>query len=202
MSAFENRLLLVASLACVSHASLAYDSNPARTVTIVAFGPSNTEGKLVPRADAYPAQLEQKLKDLGLAVRVLNQGESGDNTFDLRRRMERAIPEGTQIVLFQPGGNECGPYRPRRVDETRENVDAMLTWMQTRKLAVLVLGTGCREEITTELTAKHGFTYYGKMGNGLDDFARPDGVHFLKEGYGRLAELLLPHVRALIDRLN
>ncbi len=83
-----------------------------KPIQIVAFGASQTAGKIVSRDQAYSSQLERRLRTEGFNVNVVNQGSSGDTTEDERNRLERAIPIGTDIVLFQPGTNDCGRTVP------------------------------------------------------------------------------------------
>jgi acyl-CoA thioesterase I len=174
-------------------------ADPAR---IVAFGASQTEGKIVPRDKAYPAQLEALLRSQGMDVLIANHGESGDTTTDLRRRLERSIPTSTQIVLFQPGTNDCGRRHGTSESTFRQNMQAILGWLKERHMAVLVLGGGCYEALQAQLPREYGYAYYGRMTQGLDQYARPDGQHYVADGYARMAELLAPHVKALIEGLK
>ena len=185
---------------CAISSAMAQPSPNSDHVRIVALGSSNTEGKIVSGDQAYPAQLERQLQAQGFNVAVSNQGVSGDTTTDQRRRLETAIPDGTQIVLFQPGTNDCG-RRGIGKNQMEENISAMLSRMKEKHLEVLVLGGGCYEELQASLPLKYGFTYYGKMAQGLKDFSRPDGQHFTADGYSRMAELLLPSVKMLIQNV-
>jgi acyl-CoA thioesterase-1 len=170
-----------------------------RVVRIVAFGPSQTEGKLVARDQAYPAQLERLLQAGGFKVSISNAGVSGDNSRDLLQRLDSAIPDNTDIVLFQPGTNDC--HRKHAISESgfRTNLTAMLEKFKERHLSVLVLGGNCYEELQAELPVSYGFTYYGRIGQGMKDFPRPDGQHYTAEGYAHMVELLAPYVKQLIQ---
>src|SRR3974390_3901808 len=78
----------------------------ANAAIIVALGASNTYGKGVSRAQAFPAQLEALLRASGHAARVVNAGINGDTTGGMLRRLDRAVPNGTTVVILQPGGND------------------------------------------------------------------------------------------------
>jgi acyl-CoA thioesterase-1 len=192
-------LVLFVSIVASSFAQSVGSTKP---IQIVAFGASQTAGKIVSRDHAYPSQLEQRLRTEGFNVNVVNQGSSGDTTEDERNRLERAIPIGTDIVLFQPGTNDCGGKNGISEDHMARNLEAMLSWMKDRHLQVLVLGGGCYEDVQASLPGKYGFAYYGKMGQGLKDFPRPDGQHFTAEGYAHMVELLLPSVKKMIVELG
>ena len=185
---------------CIILSAMAQPSPNSDLVRIVAFGASNTEGKNVSREQAYPAQLERQLLAQGFHVTVSNQGVSGDTTRDERRRLETAIPADTQIVLFQPGTNDCGRHGTGK-SQMEDKISAMLSWMKAKNIQVLVLGGGCNDELQASLPIQFGFTYYGHMTQGLKDFPRPDGQHFTAAGYTRMAELLLPSVKQLIQNL-
>src|SRR5258708_6520174 len=89
-------------------------SASAASLNIVAFGASNTAGRGkgshpggVSRSEAYPAQLEAMLRAKGYDPHVSNAGVPGDNTGGMLRRMNAAVPKGTQIVILQIGGNDA-----------------------------------------------------------------------------------------------
>ncbi|HWG03753.1 MAG TPA: GDSL-type esterase/lipase family protein, partial [Beijerinckiaceae bacterium] len=79
----------------------------AQAATIVALGASNTYGKGVARSEAYPAQLQAMLRAAGYEVTVVNAGVSGDTTAGILKRLDRVVPKGTSVVIFQPGGNDA-----------------------------------------------------------------------------------------------
>src|ERR1700704_1999080 len=89
----------------------------ADAATIVALGASNTYGKGVERDQAYPAQLEAMLRARGLSVNVVNAGINGDTTEGMLSRLDDAVPNGTRVVILQPGGNDL---RKGRADRTAE----------------------------------------------------------------------------------
>ena len=92
--------------------SLPISANAAE-IKIVALGASQTYGKGASRADTYPAQLESLLKAEGYSVLVANEGVNGDTTEGILSRLDRAVPDGTKIVILwltQSGTNigKCG----------------------------------------------------------------------------------------------
>jgi acyl-CoA thioesterase-1 len=195
-------LLKLMMSTCIITGAFAQSPPNGGPIQIVAFGASQTAGKIVSADQAYPAQLERRLKAEGINATVSNQGSSGDTTRDELNRLERSIPDGTQIVLFQPGSNDCGHRGGVSEGAAEKNINAMLSWMKNRHLQVLVLGSGCYEKLQAALPERYGFTYYGKMVRGLKDSPRPDGQHLTAEGYARLVDLLLPSVKQLILNLG
>src|SRR6195256_6691474 len=76
----------------------------AQAATVVALGASNTFGKGVSRAQAYPAQLEALLRAKGLNAHVVNAGINGDTTGGMLARLDRVVPKGTRVFILQPRG--------------------------------------------------------------------------------------------------
>src|SRR5580700_9436542 len=83
-----------------------FAAGSAFAATIVALGASNTYGKGVARNQAYPAQLEAILRAKGLNVHFVNAGINGDTTAGMLGRLDRVVPNGTSVVILQPGGND------------------------------------------------------------------------------------------------
>lgn len=176
-------------------------SQAQREIRIVAFGASQTEGKIVSPRDAYPAQLERRLAAEGYNVKIRNAGISGDTGEDMLKRVERDVPADTQIVIFQPGTNDCGKRQRTNEVEFRDNLRSLMTVFQKHRFRVLVIGGDCHESVQATVPAEFGATYYGKFGAGLAAFPRPDGQHFNAAGYTRFVELILPTVKELIAML-
>lgn len=94
--------LLAAALAILLAASAA----AARPIRIVAFGDSLTSGWLIPRAQAYPAQLQARLRQKGYDVAVKNAGIAGDTARNALRRFDLAIDPDTDICIVAFGLND------------------------------------------------------------------------------------------------
>ena len=156
------------SLARVIFTVIALGFGPAlaEAATIVALGASNTYGKGVARNQAYPAQLQAILKSSGKSVRVINAGINGDTTEGMLRRLDRAVPNGTSLVILQPGGNDRRKGTPDRTSEIQSRLSA-------RGIPVVMLNNS--------------------MLSGLPHQA--DGVHLTPEGYAMLAKSIAPSVQ-------
>jgi acyl-CoA thioesterase-1 len=93
----KRRLVLCAILGVVAWAAGLATSGTAvaqGSVRIVALGASNTYGKGVSRAQAYPAQLQGLLKQRGVSAVVVNAGINGDTTGGMLARLSSAVPAG------------------------------------------------------------------------------------------------------------
>ena len=78
----------------------------AAALNIVAIGASNTSGLGVGAQSAYPAQLQALLRKKGIDANVTNAGALGDVTAGMQSRLDAAVPQGTDIVILQPGAND------------------------------------------------------------------------------------------------
>ena len=167
-------------LAMVAHP--AADAGAAQ-VNIVALGASNTygmgrgknAGNGVSPGQAYPAQLQALLKARGVDARVTNAGVPGDTTAGMLARLGSAVPNGTHIVILQPGGNDA---RQGRGGDRSGNIATITSRLQARGIKVILLD---RIRSLTPVASRH-----------------PDGQHFDARGHAAVAAHLLPRVMAAI----
>lgn len=139
---------------------------------VVCLGASNTAGLGVSQQEAYPAQLEVMLRARHYNGRVANAGISGDTTWAMLNRLERAVPEGTRVVILQPGGNDA---RHGAESWRAANISQIVERLRARQIAVIMLEN---RQIGTILRQGYG----------------SDGIHLTTEGYRLLAAQLLPEV--------
>src|SRR5215831_11165987 len=126
---FLSALLLLAAIAAVACPAGAQ---------VVCLGASNTAGKGVAPQEAYPAQLEAMLRARGYTGRVINAGLNGDTTTGMLARLDSAVPNGTRVVILQPGGND---FRRRGggPGARSENVDQIVSRLRSRGVQVVML---------------------------------------------------------------
>jgi acyl-CoA thioesterase I len=153
-------------LGCVALLAMLGCGVAAEAATIVALGASNTAGKGVDRSEAYPEQLQAILRARGSGSTVVNAGISGDTTEGMLNRLDSAVPNGTNIVILQPGGND---RRKGGIDRTAEIVSRL----RARGIQVVMMPNS--------------------MFRGLPH--QVDGQHLTPEGYHRLAQSMASRVR-------
>lgn len=147
----------------------------ADAAAVVALGASNTFGKGVARNQAYPAQLEAILHARGLAVHVINAGINGDTTDNMLRRLDRAVPKGTSVVILYPDKNDG---RKGKFAETDHNLSEIRSRLAARGVKVIMI----------DYTALRGLPH------------QTDGQHLTAEGYRMLAESVASEVAAAIGK--
>ena len=146
-----------------------------RAPDIVAIGASNTSGWGVGEQNAYPAQLQERLNSEGIDARVTNAGRPFDTTAGMLGRLETAVPQGTRIVVLQPGANDLRFFGTK--ERRAANINAMVNQLQARKIEVIVYD----EEIPPQ--------YYAF-----------DRIHLTIDGHRMIADYLLPQIVKIVGR--
>lgn len=146
---------------------------------VVALGASNTEGRGrgatadgVPRAQAFPAQLQAMLRAEGCRATVSNAGVAGDTTGGMLRRLPRALGKDTKVLILQPGGNDA---RRGEAGDRASNIAAIQSYAEARGVKVVMMD---------RLQAIAGSYLLG------------DGQHYSAEGHAQFAAYVLSDVRA------
>lgn len=159
--------------------TIAAESAP---INIVALGASNTYGHGrgrhaggVQPSQAWPAQLQAMLRARGIDAHVRNAGVPGDTTGDMLARLDSAVPNGTQIVILQPGGNDA---RHGTGAKRADNIAAIKRRLHARHITVIMIGKIAR------IAPR--------------DTHDPDGRHFNERGHTAIAKSLVPRVAAVI----
>jgi acyl-CoA thioesterase-1 len=108
----------------------------ATTLHIVAIGASNTTGFGVGSDHAYPALLQEMLRKRGLNAIVANAGVNGDVTSGMLSRLDTAVPNGTDLVILQPGGNDLRFFGTRAARTA--NINAMEAKLRARHIRFIL----------------------------------------------------------------
>lgn len=164
----------IAFLLAVSVLGASFAANGA-PLRIVAVGASNTHGWYVGNEGAYPAQLQALLKAKNVDAVVTNAGVPFDTTALMLRRLDRDVPNGTDIAILQPGGNDLRFLATRQ--QRAANIAEMARRLRARSIEVIVYD----EEIPLR--------YYTL-----------DFIHLTRAGHAMIAAWLLPRVMAIVER--
>ena len=146
----------------------------AAPVRIVAIGASNTHGWYIGNQGAYPAQLQDLLRARGTDARITNAGVPFETTAMMLRRIDRDVPNGTDIVIVQPGSNDQRFFGT--LQQRAANVAEMARRLRARFIKVIVYDE------------KLPLRYYTL-----------DFIHWTREGHAMIAAALLPRVLAVLD---
>lgn len=117
----------------------------AAPIQIVTLGASNTAGYGVSRDQAFPSQLQAMLRAQGLDVQIANAGVSGDTSAGMLARLASAVPDGTRVVILDPGNNDIKactePWRPQRCATPAQraaNIGAIVSRLRSRGIRALM----------------------------------------------------------------
>jgi len=146
----------------------------AAILNIVAIGASNTTGFGVGPQESYPAQLQVLLRKKGIQAKVINAGVNGDTTSGMLRRLDGAVPKGTNIVILQPGANDLrfGFSKEQRT----ANIAAMVKRLRARDIRVIVYDPPVIPA----------------------DFYQWDHIHFNPSAHARIAATLAGEIAAVV----
>jgi acyl-CoA thioesterase I len=98
---------------------------------------------------------------------------NGDTTAGMLARLDTAVPNGTRVVILQPGGNDMRRGGGR--EERRENISQITSRLRGRGIQVIMLNSQMLHAVPPE-------------------YHQPDGQHLTPAGYRLLASWLLPQV--------
>jgi acyl-CoA thioesterase-1 len=181
----------------------------ARSLTILAYGDSLFAGFGLPANESFPSQLEARLKQRGIDVRVINAGYSGDTTAGGVARLDWTLADAADkpdFVLLELGANDMLRCLP--TDAARANLDTMIRRFRASGAKVLLLGMlaspDCGpdyqrrfDRIYPELAKQDHVPLYPFFLQGVamkPQFNQPDGKHPNARGVAVLVDRIEPWV--------
>ena len=202
----------------VAALALALVSAPGRAaaepIAIVAFGDSLTAGYGLDPGQAFPEKLQVALVSGGHDVVIANAGVSGDTTSGGLSRLDWSVPDGTKLVILELGANDM--LRGITPAVTEKNLDAMITRLKERGIAVLLAGmlaapnlgpdyADAFNAIYPRLAAKHGVSLYPFFMEGVAaqrNLLLDDGMHPNAEGVDAVVAGILADVERAITAIE
>lgn len=131
-----------------------------REVRILALGDSLFAGYGLKPGESYPARLEATLRARGINARIANAGVSGDTTAGGLQRLAFTLnsqQQAPELVVISLGGNDM--LRGLPPEQTRANLDAILTELDRRKIPALLMGMLAPPNLGADYAAKFNRTY-------------------------------------------
>jgi acyl-CoA thioesterase I len=182
----------------------------AKPPEVLAFGDSLTAGYGLPVNEAFPAQLQARLKDDGVDVKVVNAGVSGDTTTDGLARLDWALADKPDYVILALGANDA----LRGIDPkvVRANLDKMIDKITASGAKILLLGMlapsnwGAAyehefDQIYPDLAKAHGVPLYPFFLDGVamnPALNQADGMHPNERGVAIMVDRIAPLVATLV----
>lgn len=176
---------------------------------IVAFGDSLFAGYGLDQNQGFAPALERVLKARGIQARVINGGISGDTTAAGLQRLAftlDGLPRKPDLVIVGLGANDM--LRGLSPQATRANLDAILTELRKRDIAMMLAGmiaapnmgpdySAAFNPIYPELAKKFGVEVYPFFLDGVvgqRHLLLPDGMHPNDRGIDRIVDRIAPVV--------
>ena len=179
---------------------------------LVCFGDSITAGYGLQAGQAYPEALQRKLNSAGYNYKVINQGTSGATTKDAVAGLHSLLQLHPDVVIVEFGGNDG--LRGLPPDQTRRNLDTVLTTLEGAHIKVLLAGITLPpnygpdyiqafEANFRELAAKHHAAFvpmiYKDMVK-MPGTIQGDGIHPTAKGSEIIAGTLMPGLKPLLRK--
>lgn len=179
---------------------------------LICYGDSITAGYGLDEGQAYPDFLQHDLDAQGLHYKVLNRGTSGATTKDALANLPSILALHPDAVVVEFGGNDG--LRGLPLAETRRNLDAVLTALDSAHIKVVLAGITLPpnygreyiqafEQLFRELTAKHHVAFVPMLYKNLINVPgtiQPDGIHPTAKGSEIIARTLLPVLVPLLHK--
>jgi len=182
-----------------------------RPVRIVALGDSLTAGPGLSADATFTAKLEKALRAKGLAVEIRNAGVSGDTAAGGLARLDWSVPDGTDGVIVELGGNDM--LRGTDPNVIRRWLEEIVLRLTERRISVLIAGmraapnlgpdyVGAFDAIYSDLAAKYKTLLYPFFLDGVaaDPKLNLDGLHPNPAGVDVIVARILPMAEELVAR--
>lgn len=181
---------------------------------ILAFGDSLYAGYQLEQAEGFAPELERALAARGIAARVHNAGVSGDTSAAGLQRLAftlDGLDRKPDLVIVGLGGNDM--LRGLRPQDTRANLDAILTELDRRNIDAMLTGMLAARNLGKDyadrfdaiypaLAKEHDVPLYpffleDVVGN--RDLMLADGIHPNERGIDIIAGRVAPVVASRLE---
>lgn len=179
---------------------------------IVCYGDSITAGYGLNSGQSFPDALQRDLDRDRYTYKVPNMGTSGATTKDAVANIRSVLETHPAVAIVEFGGNDG--LRGLPLEQTRKNLDAVLTALDTAHVKVLLAGItlppnygpdyiNAFDKVYRDLAAKHHVAFvpmiYKDLVN-VPETIQGDGIHPTAKGSEIIAKTLLPALKPLLRK--
>jgi acyl-CoA thioesterase-1 len=179
---------------------------------VACYGDSISAGYGLQAGQSFPDALQRDLDARGYRYTVSNQGTSGATTKDAVAGLGSILRLHPEIVIVEFGGNDG--LRGLPPDQTRRNLDAVLTALENAHIKILLAGITLPpnygqeyiqqfEQVFRGLAQKHHTAFVPMIYKNLVNVPgtiQPDGVHPTAKGSEIIARTLMPVLVPLLRK--
>ncbi|MEE9496485.1 MAG: arylesterase [Desulfobacterales bacterium] len=218
MKNFKRNLILIPIIllifqGCGEESSTTPQAPPVETYegTIVAVGDSLTEGLGVEEEFAYPAVLEERLRQQGYPYQVVNAGISGETSSGTLSRIKWVLTLKPDIVILVIGANDG--FRGIDPEFVKSNIRTIIKSLKEKKVIVVLAGMQIVQNLGQDYTTAFAEIYpevaraedvifipFFLTGVAADpDLNQADGIHPTAAGYQVIVDNITPSVVKAIE---
>jgi acyl-CoA thioesterase-1 len=179
---------------------------------LICYGDSITAGHGLPYGQAYPDFLQKKLDAQGYKYKVVNQGTSGATTKDAVDSLPSVLRMHPAVVIVEFGGNDG--LRGLPVEQTRSNLDQVLTAFENAHIKVLLAGITLPpdygpdyirsfEQVFRDTASRHHVALVPMLYKDLvhvPGTIQGDGIHPTAKGSAIIADTIFPVLKPLLRK--
>jgi acyl-CoA thioesterase I len=191
-------------------ALLMVQNNPQKTILF--FGDSLTAGYGLTVEQAFPALIEQDLKQKGKNVKVINAGLSGETSAGGLTRIDWVLRQPIDVFVLELGANDG--LRGVPLEETKKNLQFIIDKVKSKNPKVKIVVAGMMvppnmgkpysdgfQKIFPELAKKNNTTLVPFLLDGvagIEKLNQADGIHPTEEGHKIVAKNLVKSIQGLL----
>jgi acyl-CoA thioesterase I len=180
----------------------------------VALGDSLTAGLGLPENEAYPAQLQRKVKESGYPHEVINAGVSGETSADGLRRVNWTLEGNVRLLILALGANDA--LRGLSPAQMKGNLQGIIHRARQRAIPLLLVGmeappnygeeyAKAYRQVFRDLARENEVAFVPFLLEGVAGVPRlnqADLMHPSSEGAARIADHLWPTVEKMLGSPN
>jgi len=179
---------------------------------ILFYGDSLTAGYGLSTDEAFPNQMEKKLKEKGKTVKVVNAGLSGETSAGGLSRLDWVLRQPVDIFVLELGANDG--LRGLPLDQTESNLQKIIDKVKVKnpKVKIVIAGMMVPPNMGPDYTTQFKKVYptLAKKNNaslipfllqdvaGIEKLNIADGIHPNADGHKIVASTVLKIIEPLL----
>ena len=203
----KNVTIFVTTLILANAAWALTAANAQAPCKLAILGDSLTAGYGVEEAQAFPAQLADKLDAEGIACTIINAGVSGDTSAGGAARIGWVLADEPTHLLVELGGNDA--LRALPVEQMRANLTSIVEKSTAQGVEVMLAGMlappnlgavygDAFKDVFAQVAAQFDIAFYPFFLEGVagrKEYLIEDGIHPNPAGVARIVTGIFPHIR-------